>query len=337
MSNIVPSLSFDIFDQPTEQIDWPTMERFADAAIATPEEMIVPLMNRFDQLDAAAIQAMETGDFVPQPAGLVLIPSILGLAGPKLASSWQEQIARWLIDHLDAASKIDDDFKHEVLVFTGERLGEGGLTVAAERLLEIDPDGEQLLRTAWFALWPIAESCVKHAGQTEARRRLDEYSKDRLEQVIRECLDPDQLDQLIWYLIRSDRSYMEAHIERLLGECRDARPGRGARHNPALRGLRTVADYLRGDQEQIKLFDRPTDFRKVMQSRLDWLNEEPPAESETTFLDDAGSWDDEPSYDEDLPPLDVPETIVRETPRIGRNDPCPCGSGKKYKKCCMGG
>lgn len=26
--------------------------------------------------------------------------------------------------------------------------------------------------------------------------------------------------------------------------------------------------------------------------------------------------------------------IVRETPKIGRNDPCPCGSGKKYKKCC---
>lgn len=26
--------------------------------------------------------------------------------------------------------------------------------------------------------------------------------------------------------------------------------------------------------------------------------------------------------------------IVREEPKIGRNDPCPCGSGKKYKKCC---
>jgi preprotein translocase subunit SecA len=26
--------------------------------------------------------------------------------------------------------------------------------------------------------------------------------------------------------------------------------------------------------------------------------------------------------------------IVRETSRVGRNDPCPCGSGKKYKKCC---
>jgi hypothetical protein len=27
---------------------------------------------------------------------------------------------------------------------------------------------------------------------------------------------------------------------------------------------------------------------------------------------------------------------VRETPKVGRNDPCPCGSGKKYKKCCLG-
>jgi uncharacterized protein len=26
--------------------------------------------------------------------------------------------------------------------------------------------------------------------------------------------------------------------------------------------------------------------------------------------------------------------LVRETPKIGRNDPCVCGSGKKYKKCC---
>ncbi len=28
------------------------------------------------------------------------------------------------------------------------------------------------------------------------------------------------------------------------------------------------------------------------------------------------------------------ETYRRSEPRIGRNDPCPCGSGKKYKKCC---
>jgi UDP-glucose 4-epimerase len=26
-------------------------------------------------------------------------------------------------------------------------------------------------------------------------------------------------------------------------------------------------------------------------------------------------------------------TIVRDAPKVGRNDPCPCGSGKKYKHC----
>jgi preprotein translocase subunit SecA len=30
----------------------------------------------------------------------------------------------------------------------------------------------------------------------------------------------------------------------------------------------------------------------------------------------------------------VKVTFVRQLPKVGRNDPCPCGSGKKYKKCC---
>ena len=30
------------------------------------------------------------------------------------------------------------------------------------------------------------------------------------------------------------------------------------------------------------------------------------------------------------------KTVVREGPKVGPNDPCPCGSGKKYKKCHMG-
>lgn len=27
--------------------------------------------------------------------------------------------------------------------------------------------------------------------------------------------------------------------------------------------------------------------------------------------------------------------VVRDNKKIGRNDPCPCGSGRKYKNCCM--
>ena len=32
---------------------------------------------------------------------------------------------------------------------------------------------------------------------------------------------------------------------------------------------------------------------------------------------------------------DRPAPTQRAEPRVGRNDPCPCGSGKKFKKCCL--
>ncbi|MBP8645692.1 MAG: SEC-C domain-containing protein [Syntrophobacteraceae bacterium] len=32
--------------------------------------------------------------------------------------------------------------------------------------------------------------------------------------------------------------------------------------------------------------------------------------------------------------LSAPRPIIRADNKAGRNDPCPCGSGKKYKKCC---
>ena len=37
----------------------------------------------------------------------------------------------------------------------------------------------------------------------------------------------------------------------------------------------------------------------------------------------------------DIPKIATP--VVRDTPKVGRNEPCPCGSGKKYKKCCGAG
>jgi hypothetical protein len=42
-------------------------------------------------------------------------------------------------------------------------------------------------------------------------------------------------------------------------------------------------------------------------------------------------------YDPDAQDPDDTEQAPfrREEPKVGRNDPCPCGSGKKYKKCCM--
>ena len=58
-------------------------------------------------------------------------------------------------------------------------------------------------------------------------------------------------------------------------------------------------------------------------------------EEDDVFQDE---FEDEFDYQVDeeyVEPNYSPGTIFRQNAKIGRNDPCPCNSGKKYKKCCM--
>lgn len=71
-----------------------------------------------------------------------------------------------------------------------------------------------------------------------------------------------------------------------------------------------------------------------------WFNRQVPTDWRTS-ADDAvqpggGMHFDEagPLDVEEFTPVAAVETIRREQTKVGRNDPCPCGSGRKYKKCC---
>lgn len=47
----------------------------------------------------------------------------------------------------------------------------------------------------------------------------------------------------------------------------------------------------------------------------------------SSFIREAGRW----VFDDAVP---NPKPATRQVQKVGRNEPCPCGSGKKYKKCC---
>ena len=71
------------------------------------------------------------------------------------------------------------------------------------------------------------------------------------------------------------------------------------------------------------VFDKEKLYKNMVAARADWLHELPQwkeifSESELKKL-----------YKEQKE-----STTIRKGKKIGRNDPCPCGSGKKYKKCC---
>ncbi|MDR0494488.1 MAG: SEC-C domain-containing protein [Treponema sp.] len=89
---------------------------------------------------------------------------------------------------------------------------------------------------------------------------------------------------------------------------------------------------------KLLLNEYPEYFKLNQAFYLDALNEK-----KTDFLMDkyAGiykrlraSAKDDDEYFGDFKTGERIETVRREAPKIGRNDPCPCGSGKKYKKCC---
>ena len=70
-------------------------------------------------------------------------------------------------------------------------------------------------------------------------------------------------------------------------------------------------------------FDKEKLYKNMVDAKADWLYELP-------------QWDAIFSEEEQkkLYKEQKESTTVRKEKKVGRNDPCPCGSGKKFKQCC---
>ena len=79
------------------------------------------------------------------------------------------------------------------------------------------------------------------------------------------------------------------------------------------------------EDTQVSLeFDKEKLYKNMVDAKADWLYELP-------------QWNEiftEEQLKQYYKEQKAAQTYRREGPKVGRNDPCPCGSGKKYKKCC---
>ena len=90
--------------------------------------------------------------------------------------------------------------------------------------------------------------------------------------------------------------------------------------------LKTANDLeaMTEDTEVSLGFDKEKLFRNMVDAKADWLYGLP-------------EWEDIYTAEEReqlIKDQKKSHTFVREGKKVGRNDPCPCGSGKKYKNCC---
>ena len=76
---------------------------------------------------------------------------------------------------------------------------------------------------------------------------------------------------------------------------------------------------------------QPGDSKGVVEFRAKFVKagEDSEIHEQSRFKQKGGRW----YYVDGVHKQDMQEP-ERKGPKVGRNDPCPCGSGKKYKKCC---
>lgn len=82
-------------------------------------------------------------------------------------------------------------------------------------------------------------------------------------------------------------------------------------------------ETMEEDTEVNLIFDKERLYKNMVDAKADWLYELPQWDS--IFTEERRK---------ELYKEQKNSGTIRKEKNIGRNDPCPCGSGKKYKKCC---
>jgi hypothetical protein len=233
---------------------------------------------------------------------------ILGLIPNEAAGNL---LVEWM-RRLDAAS---DDNMQEWLTGNWPALFANKPEPIAEPLLALMRDRER----SWYTRSDAADAylrCRSLAGTQALEEALDQVA-----QIIEdETEEFDTRDILATYLLSFPRERHRAALEHI---AEHAKPWTIARQD-------IDESFAKGeDDPQWARFENPWRFyepERIAERQQRWAEE-----SRTAAAED---FDDTPAR---APAPEIEDPYLRKQPKIGRNDPCPCGSGKKFKKCCMNG
>jgi hypothetical protein len=235
-----------------------------------------------------------------------------------------------LVEALELTEREQEDALWEWVDETWPALFRNKFALVRDRLLELARDRERF----WYTRAMATLSLVHGAAQAGP-----EALEAVLEQLGGLLANPDDdlelLDivayQLLGYPRAAHRQALDAYAAMLAG-----------RRLFGVEAAEVEAAYRRGNDDPDPV-QEPLDFYAPEQilARRRRLYEQLQSDLETDAEDEGGVWDGEDWDREDRIqspgwPESPQDPYVRAVPKVGRNDPCPCGSGKKYKKCCLG-
>jgi hypothetical protein len=291
---------------------WPAMETFTDAVAADPDLA--------KELFAEYERAWKAVD-VPTCIDLY-VPAIFALAAPKLGEEQRREIGGFLVDKLMEAGREGGELAEEALLAACGSLGPVILPKVLDTLEAVsDTSG------AWSRCWNLTALAAK-TEDAAIRHRTILACVRLLEQIDRGAIEEFLGISAAWTLALLKCTEAAPLIQRLSEKC--GWLDGGADYREAVEFLQGHPDrtaYKEAWERPVKEWLEPS-WRTARKWHAQRDSEDSQEEEETAVGDQS-------AYD--LPaemPVTPPIPIVEHSPKVGRNDPCPCGSGKKYKKCC---
>ncbi len=285
-------------------IPWDVLRRFADALTEDPSLL--------DDLQEVYEEAWWKAEHEETYADSY-VTAILSLAAPRLKGESARAAVRFLMEKLTEACEEDADIAAEVLTASCGAFEDVALQETLDALDDLDADRED-----WTYLWSLAAMAAQSEDE-DLRRRVVELGLKALERTENGLLHPWTVVPVGWTLA-------------CLG-CEEAVPllRRVAAMAPGLLGgggdLEESADQIEGklDYEPLReLWEEPVGEwlpGRVREVR-EWYREQKERAKRASA---------EPVPEPARHPV---QPVASTRPKIGRNEPCPCGSGKKYKRCC---
>lgn len=210
------------------------------------------------------------------------------------------------------------------------------------------PELEALVATWLNVTFPLSFQLEELVGkeEAEAKNLLVEKIFNAYE-AKRKLEDPDQIHSLERYVVVNA---VDLHWQDHLTEMEELRRSVGLRgygqkdplseyKNEAYRAFEEMMQAMRSDicSGMFRSSTNLAAFENMLSSLSNVAKTSGPDQSGVQGFDrftgpQGGPQQAEQSEAPEIPKVAIP--VVRDAPKVGRNDPCPCGSGKKFKKCC---
>ena len=228
------------------------------------------------------------------------------------------------------------------------RLAAIPITEYKSNSVEEMPELEALVATWLNVTFPLSFQLEELVGkeEPEAKNLLVEKIFNAYE-AKRKLEDPDQIHSLERYVVVNA---VDLHWQDHLTEMEELRRSVGLRgygqkdplseyKNEAYRAFEEMMQAMRSDicSGMFRSSTNLAAFENMLSSLSNVAKTSGPDQSGVQGFDrfsgpQGGPQQAELSEAPEIPKVAVP--VVRDAPKVGRNDPCPCGSGKKFKKCC---